>query len=376
MNKLRIRIMAALLLAFGMAFMALAPKAEEGKSIASSASAMALIECTSGKLISSLNADIKLPMASTTKIMTALVVLENCDPEELVMIPDEAVGIEGSSIYLERGESMKIVDLLYGLMLASGNDAAVALAVHTAGSVNAFVDMMNERAEKLGLKNTHFMTPNGLHHDKHLTTAYELCLIAREAVSNELLRRIVSTKYYETESGNVPRTFKNKNSLLWTYEGAFGVKTGYTMAAGRCLVFGAEREGMTVIGAVLNCRPMFETASELMDMAFEKYACITPVDKTDTFVINVENSCEYHLEVHPKDSIIILMQKGRETSPKVQTQIYWPIEPPVDIGDTVGAVTVYDDGGIIGQTDLVAGSVLSPRGFGYWWDVLVSLFAS
>jgi D-alanyl-D-alanine carboxypeptidase (penicillin-binding protein 5/6) len=380
MNARLLRYGAAFLLAASIAMMAVVPKAEEAgeaaRAAASSASAMALIECSTGTLLAGMNENARLPMASTTKIMTALVVLENTSPDDLVKIPDEAVGAEGSSIYLRKGEEMTVRDLLYGLMLASGNDAAIALAIHTAGSVPAFADMMNARAAQMGLASTHFITPNGLHNDEHLTTAYELCLIAAEAIKTPLFREIVSTEYYEAQSGGSPRTFKNKNSLLWTYDGAFGVKTGYTSAAGRCLVFGAEREGMTVIGAVLNCRPMFETAAELMDIAFDSFAVYKALDaEKAVFEKSVENCADTLLEVRPKDSIIDLTEKGYEPCYRLELD-YFDLRLPIIEGDTVGIASVFSGDELIGATQLVAANTVKRRGFDHWFKYLASFFAA
>lgn len=380
MSPRMMRLTAAFLLAASIALMAAAPKAEgtgeKAKALASSASAMALIECTTGTLIAGMNENARLPMASTTKIMTALVVLENTSPEDLVKIPDEAVGAEGSSIYLKRGEEMTVRDLLYGLMLASGNDAAIALAIHTAGSVPAFADMMNARAAEMGLTSTHFITPNGLHNDEHLTTAYELCLIAAEAIKAPLFREIVSTEYYRAESGGSPRTFKNKNSLLWTYEGAFGVKTGYTSAAGRCLVFGAERDGMILIGAVLNCRPMFETAAELMDLAFDSFEVHRALEAdTAVFEKSVENCADTLLEVRPKDSIIDLTEKGYEPCYRLELE-YFDLRLPINEGDTVGLASVFSGNELIGTAELVAANTVKRRGFEHWFRYLASFFAA
>ena len=375
MNRLWIRVCTALLIAMGMVFMMLTPKAEPAFSV--QASAMALIECESGKLIAGQNKDLRLPMASTTKIMTALIVLERSELSDIVEIPDEAVGTEGSSIYLRKGERLSVEDLLYGLMLASGNDAAVALAVHAAGSVDGFVELMNDKAGEMGLKNTSFITPNGLHAERHLTTAYELCLIAREALKLDEFRTIVSSKYHRTATGDIDRTFKNKNSLLWSYEGAFGVKTGYTMAAGRCLVFGAERDGMTVVGAVLNCRQMFEEAASLMDMAFEEYSRETIVPACthvlDTYIKNGE---EKLLEVYSKESIITVMRKSERKSFRTEAVLSEGLHAPIAKGDEVGILRVFDGGALIGSTALIAGNSVSEPGYVYWWRLLTDLFAA
>ncbi|MCR5809653.1 MAG: D-alanyl-D-alanine carboxypeptidase [Clostridiales bacterium] len=375
MNRWWIKAAAVLMAMFGAAMTALAPKAKV--TFPTMASAMALIEAESGKVLYSQAADMPLPMASTTKIMTALVVLENCDMDEEVKIPAEAVGTEGSSIYLKEGESMSVKDLLYGLMLSSGNDAAVALAVHTAGSVEAFVGMMNGRALAMGLEKTRFVTPNGLHSDGHCTTALELCMTAREALANEHFREIVSTKYYRTETGSVPRTFKNKNSLLWNYDGAFGVKTGYTMAAGRCLVFGAERDGMTVIGAVLNCRPMFETAAKLMDLAFENYVKETVVREGDPIgTAIIENGEDALLEVAAKDSIIDVLENAEKRTYTIETELYEGLRAPIRAGDEIGSLTVKCGEETVGATKLVAVNSIAERGFDHWWRLLISAFAA
>ena len=294
-----------------------------------------------------------------------------------VEVAKEAVGTEGSSIYLEEGEQISVIDLLYGLMLASGNDAAIALAIHVAGSVEAFVDSMNLRAEEMGLTSTHFVTPNGLHDDLHLTTARELCLITREALKNETFRSIVSTKYHTAQSGAKARTFKNKNSLLWDYEGAFGVKTGYTMAAGRCLVFGAERDGMTVVGALLNCRPMFETAAELLDRAFSEYEKQTVVSSGDPITrVFIENSAESILEVCAKGSIIAVMQKAEQHSFSTEALLYEGLSAPVMRGEVVGELCVWDGDVLVGSTELIAANDIRRNDLRYWLEKLICRFAA
>ncbi|MGN0808266.1 MAG: D-alanyl-D-alanine carboxypeptidase family protein [Candidatus Coproplasma sp.] len=232
-------------------------------------------------LLYSKNIDRKLPMASTTKIMTALLICEDCDLDEVITVPDKAVGVEGSSIYLKYGEEISIKDLLYGLMLVSGNDAACALAIHHSGSVEEFVNRMNERARELGLKNTNFANPNGLPDDNHYTTAYDLCKIACEALKNQTFAQVVSTKHYKGEY----RCFTNKNKLLTTLEGANGVKTGYTEKAGRCLVSSARRNNMQVVCVVLNCYDMFQRSANIINDCFKNY-CIETVGKDKVFNYN------------------------------------------------------------------------------------------
>lgn len=241
--------------------------------INSSAASMALVDGDTGELIYSKNCDAKREPASTTKICTAITVLENWSLLDLpVPIPDEAIGIEGSSLYLQNGEMLSVRDLLYGLMLQSGNDCAVALAVIVGGSVDGFVKLMNETAKMAGATNTNFVNPHGLHHDDHYTTARDLCAISYYAMKNEVFREIVGTKRHRTPYHNhdYDRNFPNKNKILYNYDGGNGIKTGYTRASGRCLVSSATRDGKTYICTVLNCYDMFEECMRLMDRAFNR----------------------------------------------------------------------------------------------------------
>ena len=224
-------------------------------------------ELNTGKILYAKNDSAKLPMASTTKIMTALIIIEECELDEVITVPDEAVGVEGSSIYLKKGERVSVRDLLYGLMLRSGNDSAVALAIHHSGSVQNFAARMNERALQLGADDTHFVNPSGLPDDEHFTTARDLCAIACAAMRNDTFKAVVSSKSYTGQF----RSFVNKNKALYSIDGANGVKTGYTLKAGRCLVASAERDGMDVVCVVLNCPDMYERCQKLIEDAFSKY---------------------------------------------------------------------------------------------------------
>ncbi len=242
--------------------------------VETSARCAAVIESTTGRLLYGKSENARRPMASTTKICTAITVLENCeDIEKCVTVPDKAVGVEGSSIYLQRGEKVKIIDLLYGLMLQSGNDCAEALAITVGGSIEDFATLMNETARKAGAQNSSFVNPHGLHDDAHYTTAYDLAKITAYAYKNETFAKIVATKKHTMpwEGRDYPRVIVNKNKILSTYEGGDGVKTGFTKKAGRCLVSSATRNGMRVIAVVLDCGPMFEECSRLMDKAFDEF---------------------------------------------------------------------------------------------------------
>lgn len=231
-----------------------------------------VVEVSSRRFLHAYGADVRLPMASTTKVLTAIILIEDCNPDEVVTVPKQAEGAEGSSVYLRAGDELTVRDLLYGLMLRSGNDCAVTLAVHHSGSVEAFARVMTARAAAMGAEHSSFRNPHGLPDEDHYTTARDLALISAYAMENETFREIVSCKYYE------PRGWKNKNKMLWEYEGAIGVKTGYTVAAGRCLVTSAERNGMRLVSVTLNCPQMYERTAELLDGAFESYQMIPLCD--------------------------------------------------------------------------------------------------
>lgn len=256
-------------------------KIRAGESL--SAQAAIVMEQSTGRVLYAANADAVLPMASTTKIMTALCVLENAALTDTVTIDARMAGVEGSSMYLEAGETLTVEQLLYGLMLRSGNDAAVALALHVSGSVEDFVALMNQKAEELGLTHTHFANPHGLPAAGHCTTARELALLTCAAYENADFRRIVATQYVTVPWDGHPydRAMKNKNKMLTLCEGGNGVKTGYTKAAGRCLVSGALRQGMQLVCVVLNAPDMWNDSLRLLDGGFAEYTLTTVLDSLE-----------------------------------------------------------------------------------------------
>ena len=236
---------------------------------------MIVIEASSNRVLYQSNAKVARPIASTTKILTAITVIENTDLDRVVVIPQKAQGVEGSSIYLQAGEKATVRDLLYGLMLQSGNDCAVALAIAVSGDIAGFSALMNDTARKAGATGHNFVNPHGLHDDTHLCSAYDLALITSYALSNEEFAKIAKAKEYRGmpwQGRDYNRVIVNKNRLLGSYEGATGVKTGFTKRAGRCLVSSAKRDGMEIIAVVLNCGPMFEECSRLMTKAFDEYS--------------------------------------------------------------------------------------------------------
>ncbi len=241
-----------------------------------------VMERSSGRILFEKNAHLELPMASTTKIVTALAVLNNClNLEKVVKIPRQACGVEGSSIYLREGEHLTVRELLLGLMLRSGNDCAVALALEISGSVEKFAALMNQTAASLGCTESNFVTPHGLHHENHYTSAADLAKITCAALQNEDFRQIVGTQRAKisNEGMDYPRVLINKNKLLASFDGADGVKTGYTKKAGRCFVGSATRSGMQVVVVVLNCGPMFEETAQMLNTAFSTYTLQNVIPK-------------------------------------------------------------------------------------------------
>ena len=225
------------------------------------------MDAQTGRVLFEKDADRKSLIASTTKIMTALVVCEQCNVLDRMRIPKEAVGIEGSSMYLQEGEVLTVQELLYGLMLHSGNDAAVALAIYCGGTVEGFVEMMNDKARYLGLSDTHFANPNGLDHPDHYSTARDLAVLAAYAMENCVFARTVSTKTLTVGQ----RYMKNHNKLLWMVDGADGVKTGFTRAAGRVLVSSATRDGRRLVAVTIHAPNDWQDHQKLLEDGFEKY---------------------------------------------------------------------------------------------------------
>lgn len=246
-----------------------------------SSGAFLIMDGRTREVLQAENGDTPLPMASTTKVMTALVVLETVSPQEQVKVPQEAVGVEGSSLYIKNGEVYTVEQLLYGLMLQSANDCAVALAWYVGGqNVSAFVDKMNQKAMDMGLENTHFENPNGLPAEGHYTTARELALIMAEAMNNQLFRQITAAKKYTIKD----HTIVNHNRLLSLYPDCIGGKTGYTMAAGRCLVTVAERNGASLICVTLGRRDDWNIHTSAYEKWFGTLSTVTLAEKASLAV--------------------------------------------------------------------------------------------
>ena len=290
-----------------------------------SAKAMCVLEKDSKRVIYSHNMDASLPMASTTKIMTAITAIQNCDNlDELIQVDDCSIGVEGTSIYLRKGELISVRDLLYGLMLRSGNDAATALACHIGGSVSGFAKMMNDLAHGIGAKNSNFANSHGLDDKNHYTSAYDLALISAYALNNPIFKEIVSTKSHVIEATNVSdkRYLTNKNRLLSSLNGCCGVKTGFTSKAGRCLVSAVERDNTTYVCVVLNCGPMFEESATLLNSCFETYENKKIIDKnSEIFNEYILNGKEGRLYLYAEEDFNYPIRKDEFKDLKLEYNV-------------------------------------------------------
>ncbi len=324
------------------------PKAE-----AISARSAILMDADSGRVIYEKNSQEKSLIASTTKIMTALVVCEQCNVLDRVQIMPEAVGIEGSSMYLREGEILTVQELLYGLMLHSGNDAAVALAIYCGGTVEGFVALMNDEARRLGLENTHFENPNGLDNENHYSTAQDLAKLTAYAMENEIFAKTVSTKTMQVGE----RHLTNHNKLLWRYEGADGVKTGYTKAAGRILVSSAQKNGRRLVAVTIHAPDDWNDHIELLNTGFQGYETKTIVEKGD---------CVGNMAVMSGDgqTTQVIAEEGF-TYPLAESEKVTYLFPgsgfiyaPVTAGDEAGFVHILVEGRPVGKIKVVYGDTV------------------
>ena len=274
-----------------------------------------VMDVASNRVLFENNARSKKFMASTTKILTAITVIENVDINKEIIVTEKTVGIEGSSIYLEEGEKLTVKDLLFGLMLRSGNDCAETLALSYNGNRDDFIVLMNQTAKKIGALNSNFTNPHGLHDDNHYTTAFDLALISCYAMKNEVFREIVGTKTVTIPhtTREYDRRLVNKNKLLFNLEGATGIKTGFTKKAGRCLVSSIKKDDLELVCVVLNCSPMFERSTELLTNYSTQYANYK-LFESDEIVGFCETLGEDKCGLYVKNDVILPLSKNERES--------------------------------------------------------------
>lgn len=324
------------------------------KSYSVNASGYVLINADTFEVLAGDNIHKKLSMASTTKIMTALIVAEQNTPEKEVITSEEMVTVEGSSMGLLPGDSVSYYELIVGMMLPSGNDAANTAAISVAGSIGKFSDLMNKKAKEIGMENTHFVTPSGLDDDEHYSTAYDMALLAAYALKNDVLRDIMSKSSITVTYGNPPyqRTLNNHNKLLKTYEYCIGVKTGFTKKSGRCLVSAAEKDGCKVIAVTLNAPSDWNDHEYLLEYGL---SCLSQYDVTYNLPIN-----NISVVGGVYDNVTVSTERfmcGCTNISKSGISATYDILPfiyaPVKTGQTVGKINYYYKDKLIHSSNII-----------------------
>lgn len=324
-----------------------------------SAQSAVLISADTAAVLYGKNENEKMSMASTTKIMTALLTLEEAERSDdpIVSITEEMVAVEGSSMGLQAGDRISLRNLAAGMLLASGNDAANACALFLAGSQEKFAEQMNLRAGEIGMKNTHFVTPSGLDDEEHYSTAYDMALLAREALKNESFRELASSSVYQVSFQEPEKkvSYTNHNKLLKMYSGCIGVKTGFTKKSGRCLVSAAERDGVTLIAVTLNAPDDWNDHAALLDYGFSTvervsfdnagFAVALPVVGSDVQSVSVCGG--------PGGSLVLPKSQAGQITSRVLLPTF--CYAPVQAGDKVGKIQYYLDGAQIYSVPLIAG---------------------
>lgn len=329
--------------------------------------AYVVIDRKSSNVIIGKNENQKKKMASTTKIMTALIVIDNCNLSDTVTISKKAAGTGGSRLGLKTGDKITINDLLYGLMLRSGNDAAVALAEHTSGSISDFATLMNDKAIQLGLENTHFVTPHGLDQDEHYTTAYELALLTNYALNNKTFSKIVATKNYTININGYSKALNNTNELLGSLNGVYGVKTGFTNGANRCLVTSCKRGDMDVICVVLGAdTKKFRTQDsiKLINYTFDNFSYVNINEKienhfNDWLKQNINNFDIYKglnnnvdLYYEQLECPFIPIRNDLIDNINITIDCETNLTAPLFQDDVIGSIVVYLDNDILYNIDI------------------------
>ena len=326
--------------------------------VETSARSAIIIEAKYGTVLYEKNAHTKATMASTTKIMTAVCAIEEGDMDKKIRVHDSAVGVEGSSMYLTRGEELTLRELVYGLMLNSGNDAAVAIACAVSGSVDEFAKLMNAKAAEIGAKNTQFKNPNGLDEEGHYTTAYDLAKITAYAMKNEEFKKIVST-YQTTVSGpEGKRYLTNHNKLLKMMDGCTGVKTGFTKKSGRCLVSACERDGIEVVSVTLNAPDDWNDHMAMTDYAYTRLAKKTVVQKGENFgYVSVKKGTSKSVEAVCSDTFWV--PASDDVRYVSVYEVPKELTAPVKKGSQVGTLKVYMDSEVVASVPIVAKNSVS-----------------
>lgn len=315
--------------------------------LAVSAKAAILMHADSGRVLYEKNADEHMLIASTTKIMTAIVVLEHCELDDLVEVDSRSAGIEGSSMYLKAGESYTVEDLLYGLLLVSGNDAASALALHVADSMEEFAELMNSKAAELGMTESSFKNAHGLDEEGHYSTARDMAKLAAYCMGNENFARIAGTVSHTVGE----QTLVNHNRLLREYDGCLGLKTGYTMAAGRTLVTCAERDGARYVCVTLNDPADWDDHKALYDWAFANYSFAEVIPAGLSYEVPLISGAEMTAPAETEGAAYALIQNGESYDMELELPAF--AFAPISEGDRAGRAVACSDGQEIASVRIV-----------------------
>lgn len=345
--------------------------AEGNTDLGLNAKSAILMEEATGNILYESNPDERLPIASVTKVMTMLLIMEAVDSgkislDDMVTVSEKAMSYGGSTMFLETGEQLTVNDMLKGIAVASANDGCVAMAEHLAGSESAFVDMMNEKAKELGMENTHFMNTNGLDEDDHYSSARDVAIMSRELMKHETIFNYTSIWMDTLRGGKFQ--LANTNKLIRFYDGANGLKTGSTSKALCCLSAAAKRNDMQLIAVVLGAptsAERFASAKSLLDYGFANYAVNTQITAGDEVQkIAVEKGVDKEVGVVAGDSCSTLVKKGQEDNITKEIKIDETITAPIEAGQKIGTMTISRDGEVIADIDLNASSAVEKKGIG------------
>ena len=345
--------------------------AEGNTDLGLNAKSAILMEEATGNILYESNPDERLPIASVTKVMTMLLIMEAVDSgkislDDMVTVSENAMSYGGSTMFLETGEQLTVNDMLKGIAVASANDGCVAMAEHLAGSESAFVDMMNEKAKELGMENTHFMNTNGLDEDDHYSSARDVAIMSRELMKHETIFNYTSIWMDTLRGGKFQ--LANTNKLIRFYDGANGLKTGSTSKALCCLSAAAKRNDMQLIAVVLGAptsAERFASAKSLLDYGFANYAVNTQITAGDEVQkIAVEKGVDKEVGVVAGDSCSTLVKKGQEDNITKEIKIDETITAPIEAGQKIGTMTISRDGEVIADIDLNASSTVEKKGIG------------
>ena len=320
-----------------------------------SAKSAALIEASNKEILYGKNENDKLPMASTTKIMTSLLTLESGIKNDGILVTEDMLKVEGTSMGLLPGDTVAVKDLVYGMLLASGNDAANVAAITVGGDLEEFALLMNERAQQIGMKNTNFVTPSGLDEEGHYSTAYDMALLGAKAISNPEFRAICCSKSVRISYGNPPylRTLTNHNRLLKTYDSAIGIKTGFTKKSGRCLVSAAEKDGVTLVAVTLKASNDWADHIKMFEYGFSQYKSVALDSDLSNVFLDVVGAkdCKVALQCATQPQVTLKISQGEQVIRIIELSHFE--YAPINLGKIVGKASYYIEDELVCETPII-----------------------